>query len=129
MSVVSRDIGPLRAYAAPVPQPLGESAFWILTALTDGRQHGYAIMRAAAEVSSGSVGLKATTLYAALERLEADRLVEQDGDEVVEGRTRRYFRLTESGARRLQAEAEVLESKAAVARANLVRFRPVEGTP
>lgn len=108
-------------------QPLGESAFWILTALAAGRQHGYAILRAAAEASGDSVRLKATTLYTALERLEADGLVEQAGDEVVDGRTRRYFRLTVAGAGRLRSETELLDAKLKAARSGLRRFRPARG--
>lgn len=108
-------------------QGLGDSAFWILTALADGRQHGYAIVRAASEASDGAVQLKATTLYTVLERLEADRLIEQNGDEVVDGRTRRYFRLTDAGANRLQTETELLEAKVTAARASLTRFRPAKG--
>ena len=110
-----------------VSSGLGDSAFWILTALATGRQHGYAIVRAASEASHGSVQLKATTLYSVLERLEAEGLIEQDGEEVVDGRTRRHFRLTEQGARRLQAETDVLQAKVAAARAGLTRFRPAKG--
>lgn len=110
-----------------VPQSLGESAFWILTALAVGRRHGYAIIRDASDASGGAVHLKATTLYAVLERLEDEGLVEQDGDEVVGGRTRRYFRLTDSGAQVLRVETDLLESKVHAARAGLTRFRPTEG--
>lgn len=110
-----------------MPQSLGEAAFWILTALAGGRRHGYAIVQDAAIASDGAVRLKATTLYAVLERLEADRLVEQDGEEIVDGRTRRYYRLTDAGAGHLQTDADLLESRVRVARSNLARFRPAEG--
>ena len=108
-------------------QPLGESAFWILTALAAGRRHGYAIVQEAASASDGAVRLKATTLYAVLERLEADRLVQQDGEEVVDGRTRRYYRLTDVGAGRLRTDTDLLATKVRAARENLARFRPVKG--
>jgi DNA-binding PadR family transcriptional regulator len=107
--------------------PLGESAFWILTALAAGRRHGYAIVQEAAAASDGAVRLKATTLYAVLERLESDRLVQQDGAEVVDGRTRRYYRLTSGGALRLRADTDLLESKVRVARENLGHFKPAMG--
>jgi DNA-binding PadR family transcriptional regulator len=71
--------------------------------------------------------LKATTLYTVLERLAREQLVETDGDEVVAGRTRRYFRLTTPGAARLQQETDLLEARVRTARAQLTRFRPVGG--
>lgn len=94
---------------------LSSSAFWILTALASGRRHGYEIMLESAKASDGRVALKATTLYAALERLERDGLVAADGDEIVSGRARRYYRLTDQGATRLDEEARVLQSQARVA--------------
>lgn len=107
--------------------PLGDSAFWILTALASGRRHGYAIVQEVAARSDGAVRLKATTLYTVLERLAREQLVETDGDEVVAGRTRRYFRLTTPGAARLQQETDLLEARVRTARAQLTRFRPVGG--
>jgi len=95
---------------------LGDAAFWILTTLVDGRRHGYAVVRAVAEASDGRVTLKATTLYATLERLEAAGLVAADGDEIVDGRARRYFRLTDEGRTRLEAEVAQLEARARAAR-------------
>jgi PadR family transcriptional regulator, regulatory protein PadR len=110
-----------------VAQQLGESGFWILTALASGRRHGYAIVQDVEARSDGAVRLKATTLYTVLERLAHERLVEADGDEVVAGRTRRYFRLTEAGAARLQAESDLLEARLQAAREQLTRYRPAEG--
>lgn len=106
---------------------LGDAAFWILTALASGRRHGYAIVQEVADRSGGAVRLKATTLYTVLERLARVHLVEADGDEVVGGRTRRYFRLTADGAGRLQQETDLLEARVRAARAQLTRFRPLEG--
>ena len=85
-------------------QALGDSAFWILTALAPGRLHGYAVLLSVAEMSADSVQLKPTTLYAVLDRLERDGLVLPDGDEVVSGRMRRYFALTDAGEARLRSE-------------------------
>ena len=55
---------------------LREPTFLILTALAAGAQHGYGIMTDVAEISGGRVRLRAGTLYAALNRLAAERLVE-----------------------------------------------------
>jgi DNA-binding PadR family transcriptional regulator len=65
------------------------------------------------------VRLRAGTLYAALDRLTSDGLVEVEREEVVDGRLRRYYRLTEPGAARLAAEAERLRRNAATATARL----------
>jgi PadR family transcriptional regulator PadR len=47
-----------------------------------------------------------------------------DGEEIVDGRSRRYFRLTDDGAERLGREIDRLESNAAKARQRLTE-RPV----
>jgi DNA-binding PadR family transcriptional regulator len=96
-------------------RPLQEPSFLILTSLAAGPQHGYAIMADAERVSGGRVRLRAGTLYAALDRLRSDGLVEVDSEEVVDGRLRRYYRITGEGAARLAAEAERLRANAAVA--------------
>ena len=109
--------------------PLPQHAFWILTALASGPRHGYEIMRETAAVSGERVTLKATTLYAALDRLEVDGLIELDREEVVNGRARRYYRITEGGSARLSDEVELLERSAQVARANLTSGRPATIIP
>ncbi|MDR6867416.1 DNA-binding PadR family transcriptional regulator [Microbacterium resistens] len=96
-----------------------QPSFWILTVLTTGRRHGYDIMREASAASEGQVELKVTTLYAALERLEREGLLAADGEEVVNGRARRYYRITDAGSGRLTHEVEVLERSARTARARL----------
>ncbi|MCB1298193.1 MAG: helix-turn-helix transcriptional regulator [Microthrixaceae bacterium] len=102
---------------------LSESAFWILTALAPEPLHGYAIMRAAGEASDGRVSLKATTLYASLDRLERDHLVEIAREEVVDGRARRTYRLTEHGGAALAREVAELEARARAARSRLASTR------
>ena len=94
---------------------LREPTFLILTALAAGPQHGYGIMTDVAEISAGRVRLRAGTLYAALNRLAAERLVEFDREEIVDARLRRYYRLTPQGAQRLEAEVERMRSNTAVA--------------
>jgi len=96
-----------------------EPTFLVLAALADGRKHGYALIAEAAELSGGRVRLKVGTLYAALDRLGEQQLVEGAGDEVVGGRLRRYYQLTDAGAERLEEEAARLASNAASARAKL----------
>jgi len=95
-------------------QPMREPTYFTLAALLDGPLHGYAIAKRAEAVSDGRVRLTAGTLYAALDRLLGQGLITVDGEEVVEGRARRYYRLTASGRRALQAEAARLADAAAV---------------
>jgi DNA-binding PadR family transcriptional regulator len=94
---------------------LREPTFLILTALAAGPQHGYGIMTDVSQISGGRVRLRAGTLYAALNRLAAEHLVESDREEIVDARLRRYYRLTPSGAQRLEAEVERMRSNTAVA--------------
>jgi len=101
----------------------------ILTALAAGAQHGYGIMADVADLSGGRVRLGAGALYAALDRLAAERLVEADREEIVEGRLRRYYRLTPAGGQLLAAEAGRLRASAAVRARRLRRARhPIGGT-
>lgn len=106
--------------------PLREPTFLILTALAAGPQHGYGIMTDVAQISGGRVRLRAGTLYAALNRLANDRLVEFDREEIVDARLRRYYRLTPDGARRLKEEVDRMRSTTAVAAR---RLRLFGGTP
>jgi len=107
--------------------PLREPTFLILTALAARSQHGYGILRDVEEISDGRVILQAGTLYAALDRLSADGWVDVDREEIVDGRLRRYYRLTEPGAARLAAEVEKLRAHTRVARQRL-RARLSGGT-
>ena len=92
-----------------------EPTFLILTALAAGAQHGYGIMTDVAEISGGRVRLRAGSLYAALNRLAVEGLVELDREEIVGARLRRYYRLTPPGAQRLAAEVDRLSRSTAVA--------------
>lgn len=96
-------------------RPLREPTFLILTALAAGAQHGYGIMTDVARISEGRVRLRAGTLYAALNRLAAEGLVEVDREEIVDTRLRRYYRLTPPGAARLAGEVDRLRRTTAVA--------------
>jgi PadR family transcriptional regulator len=102
--------------------PMREPTFWILTALAAEPRHGYGVILQAAALSGGRVKLQAGTLYAALDRLAAEGLVEVDREELVDGRTRRYYRLTQRGATALGAETERLRASLETATAQLKRF-------
>jgi DNA-binding PadR family transcriptional regulator len=101
-----------------------EATFLILTALATGSQHGYGIITDVQEISGGRVVLRAGTLYTALDRLRADKLIEVDREEIVENRLRRYYRLTSSGREELAAEAGRLQANVHAA---LTRLNPAGG--
>ena len=69
----------------------------------------------------------AGTLYSALDRLRIDGLVEVDREEMVEGRLRRYYRLTPAGTKQLATEAKRVQANAATAFARLGLTRGVTG--
>ena len=98
-----------------------EATFLILTALASGSQHGYGIITDVREISGGRVRLRAGTLYTALDRLRAEGLIGVHREEIVEGRLRRYYRLTPMGSDLLAAEAARLQAnaKAALSRLDL----------
>jgi DNA-binding PadR family transcriptional regulator len=92
-----------------------EPTFLILTALAAQPLHGYAIAQSVAELSGGEVKLRSGTLYGALDRLDQQGLVAVDREEPVDGRLRRYYRLSDAGASALAEQAERLHSRAAAA--------------
>lgn len=104
-----------------IRRTLQEASFLILTALAGGCQHGYGIVTDVMQISGGRVQLKAGTLYAALDRLADEGLIEPDREEIVDNRLRRYYRLTHAGAERLAAEADRMRANADAA---LARLRP-----
>jgi DNA-binding PadR family transcriptional regulator len=105
-----------------------EPTFLILTALAGRAQHGYGIMSDVERISDARVRLRAGTLYAALDRLRSDGLVAADREEVVDGRLRRYYRLTDEGAARLTAEVDRLRQRAEVAGRRLAALPRLDGT-
>lgn len=96
-----------------------EPTFLILAAIAAQPRHGYGIVQAVGELSSGEVKLRAGTLYGALDRLAEQGLIEMDHEEAVEGRLRRYYKLTDDGTRVLAAEADRLQRRADAARGQL----------
>jgi DNA-binding PadR family transcriptional regulator len=92
-----------------------EPTFLILTALAAQPLHGYGIAQSVADLSGGEVRLRSGTLYGALDRLDQQGLIAVDREEPVDGRLRRYYRLSDSGASALAEQAERLRSRVAAA--------------
>jgi DNA-binding PadR family transcriptional regulator len=105
-----------------------EPTFLILTALAGATRHGYGIAREVRELSGGRVSLLTGTLYTALDRLVAEGLIEPDREEEVDGRLRRYYRLTGEGLASVTAEAARLRQLATAAQARLRSVRPRPAT-
>ncbi len=102
-----------------------EPTFLVLAALAGGQKHGYAIIQEVESLSGGHTVLRPGSLYATLDRLAREGYIEKAGEEVVEGRLRRYYRLSKQGTRLLAAESE---RRVAVSKEALRRLR-VAGSP
>jgi DNA-binding PadR family transcriptional regulator len=80
----------------------------LLLALADEDLHGYALLQEVERQSEGRLRPGTGTLYAALQRLEDDRLIRESPDLPApdEDQRRRYFRITAHGRRAVRLEAE-----------------------
>jgi DNA-binding PadR family transcriptional regulator len=100
--------------------PLPSTAFHILVALAGRELHGFGILRAVEEQTSGSLRLGPGTLYGSLKTLlEAgmiEELVEREAADLA-GERRRHYRLTDAGRKAAAEEAARLASALRVARA------------
>jgi DNA-binding PadR family transcriptional regulator len=86
----------------------------LLAVLSAGPAHGYALSAELRRRSGGALTLVEGTLYPALHRLEAARLVTST-TETADGRTRRLYELSAEGKAALQEEKrEWVSFKAAV---------------
>ncbi|HWS35280.1 MAG TPA: PadR family transcriptional regulator [Actinoplanes sp.] len=103
-----------------------EPTFLILTALAARPLHGYGIIQAVQTLSTGEVKMRPGTLYGALDRLTDQDLIAVEREEAVEGRLRRYYRLTDHGAAALSTEAARLRRRAETAETQL-RGRAIPG--
>ena len=97
--------------------PLKTNSFHVLVSLSDGEQHGYAIMQDVLERTEGKVRLWPATLYGTLKKLLEDGLIEEVAvrpGAVVDDARRRNYRLTVLGRKVLALETKRLRE--------LVRF-------
>lgn len=95
-------------------QPLSPVDFHVLLVLADQDLYGYAILKAVARESGGAVEPDIGSLYRVLSRLTGLGYVEEVPPPPAEagsrhrGRPRRYYHLTDAGARVLEADARRL---------------------
>jgi DNA-binding PadR family transcriptional regulator len=100
-------------------QPLSWAALHILLALSGRELHGYAIMQEVEEMTGGAVTMGPGTLYGSIKRMLEDGLIERSDRRPAprfDDARRRYYRLTEHGARVLAIEARRLAGLLEVAR-------------
>ena len=96
------------------------AVFHILLALAGGERHGYAVMKEVLRLSDGRTRIGPGTLYGTLQRLiDTGWVVEapRAGPRTVDGRARRYYRLTTTGRRALDDDVARLEALLRAARA------------
>ena len=94
----------------------------LLAALEDGPRHGYAVIEALRQSTSGRLDLPTGTIYPALRRLEQAGLIRGSWS-VVGGRCRREYRLAAAGHQGLSGKRAASRDFAATVSAAL------EGTP
>lgn len=91
-----------------------DATYYTLAVLLEGRTHGWAILERVREMTKGRVKLTAGTLYGTLDRLVDEDLIRRAGSEIVRGRARQYFEITEKGSGAVQLEADRLAEGAAI---------------
>lgn len=101
-------------------RPLTPATFHILLSVAREPAHGYAIKRMVEERTEGAVLLGAGTLYAGLQRMTGEGLIEETdapaGVEAEAGSRWRFYRITRQGREVLEAEVARLEADLEVAR-------------
>ncbi len=98
--------------------PLSPPVYHVLLALGSDAMHGYAIMQAFTEKTSGEEALLPGTLYATIARMVDAALIEELPDPPAgsSDRRRRYYRVTEFGRAVASAESERIQRLLTVAR-------------
>jgi len=100
----------------------------VLAALLDGPLHGYVIIKRVEALSGEAVRLAAGSIYAVLDRLAEAGLVEVVGEDIVNGRARRYYALTPKGKDTVEAEAARLATAAKIVTNQALRRRALNTT-
>ena len=105
------------------PKPLTPATFHILLSLTGPPIHGYRIKRIVEGRTDGAVRLGAGTLYAGIQRMVTNGLIEErdapaDAD-VEPGARWRFYAITEKGRATLDNELDRMSSDLEAARALL----------
>ena len=89
---------------APVDLLQGTLDLLILKAVSLGPLHGYGVLLRLQQISRERLQIQQGSLYPALYRLEQQGLIVSEWGESENKRKAKFYRLTESGTRRLEAE-------------------------
>ena len=103
-------------------RPLTAATFHILLSLMQQPAHGYHIKRMVEERTNGAVQLGAGTLYAGIQRMTREGLIEEteaplDAGEAEPGTRWRFYAITAQGREQLEAEIARIEADLLAARA------------
>lgn len=74
-----------------------------------GRMYGYEITQKVKEITEGEMNLTEGALYPALHKMESEGFLDVEMERV-DGRVRKYYKLTESGVKETTNKLEELES-------------------
>ena len=96
----------------------GSLDLMVLSVLAGGAKYGYLLQAELRDASRGLVDIQAGTLYPLLHRLESDKLIRCKWDDST-GRRRKWYELTETGRKRLTAQAREWHAYAECIRAML----------
>jgi transcriptional regulator len=77
----------------------------ILKTLARGPMHGYGIAQSIQAISEDVLRVEEGSLYPALHRLELDGMIDSEWGQSANNRRAKYYRLSASGRKQLQAEA------------------------
>ncbi len=92
--------------------------FRILLALADANRHGYGIIKEIEQRDGPEAAPSTGAMYLALQRMEADGLIEEaPSPSTADDARRRYYALTPAGRSEAEAESARLAALVAVARA------------
>lgn len=75
----------------------------------NGKMYGYEITQKVKEITQGEMNITEGALYPALHKLEAEGFLDVEMDKV-DGRVRKYYKLTESGVTETVSRMEELEN-------------------
>jgi DNA-binding PadR family transcriptional regulator len=78
----------------------------VLSVLAEGEEYGYALIQRVRELSAGKIEWTEGMLYPVLHWMEEQELIESEWREAESGRKRKYYFLSKTGRKALQAEKQ-----------------------
>jgi DNA-binding PadR family transcriptional regulator len=76
----------------------------VLSVLASGESYGYELIQRVRELSGGQIEWTEGMLYPVLHWMEREEMIESEWKEADSGRRRKYYRLSRSGKKALEAE-------------------------